>query len=66
MLRDLEEHGAAKGHVKSDAMDMIYDTLLEPEVPGRSLANLALRAPKELSGKYLYWDEPLVTNLWGP
>lgn len=63
MLTTLEEHGAKKGHVKPELMNMIYESLLEPEVPGRALANLALRAPKELSGQYFHWDNEKVAAL---
>ena len=37
--------------------------VLEPEVPGRVLASLALRAPQELSGKYLHWDDASLSSL---
>jgi len=39
------------------------DNMLEPpEVPGRSIAWLALRAPHELSGQFVEYDDPRVTE----
>lgn len=32
------------------------DIVIEPELPGRVIAKLALRAAPELSGKYFHWD----------
>jgi NAD(P)-dependent dehydrogenase (short-subunit alcohol dehydrogenase family) len=39
------------------------DQLQPPEVPGRALAVLALRAPHDWSGELLSWDEPRVERL---
>lgn len=61
MLTDLEREG--KGYVPDEAMKIIHDNLLEPDVPGRVLAGLALRAPKELSGEYVHWNDPRVNEL---
>ncbi len=39
--------------------------LQPPEMPGRALAALALRAPHEWSGEFLAWDEERVQQLVG-
>ena len=33
-----------------------------PMVPGRAIAWLALHAPKAFSGKFLSYDEPIITR----
>ncbi|KZV85905.1 NAD(P)-binding protein [Exidia glandulosa HHB12029] len=53
----------APKHMDAATAARILDDLVEPEVPGSGLRNLALRAPKEYSGKYLYYNDPLVTDL---
>ena len=37
--------------------------LLSPDLPGRAAALLVLRAPKELSGEHLSWDDERVQAL---
>lgn len=37
--------------------------LRPPEVPGRALAHLALRAPHEWTGTIVSWDDPRVQSL---
>ena len=61
MLTDLEREGAQ--YAGDEAMRVIYDNLQEPQVPGRVIANLALRAPRELSAKYVHWNDPAVAAL---
>ncbi|EJD45363.1 NAD(P)-binding protein [Auricularia subglabra TFB-10046 SS5] len=39
------------------------DIVIEPELPGRVIARLALRAAPELSGKYLHWDDATLTDI---
>ncbi|EJD45360.1 short-chain dehydrogenase [Auricularia subglabra TFB-10046 SS5] len=39
------------------------DIVIEAELPARVIAKLALRAPPELSGKYLHWDDPVLTGI---
>ena len=36
--------------------------LEKPEVPGRSIAWLALHAPRELSGQFLNYDDPPISQ----
>jgi NAD(P)-dependent dehydrogenase (short-subunit alcohol dehydrogenase family) len=38
------------------------DQLEKPEVPGRSLAWLALHAPREFSGQFLNYDDPSISQ----
>jgi NAD(P)-dependent dehydrogenase (short-subunit alcohol dehydrogenase family) len=40
-------------------------SLLPPELPARSLAFLALHAPKAWSGEFIQWDEDRVKSLVG-
>lgn len=37
--------------------------LLPPEKPGRAIALLALRAPREWNGRFLSWDDPDIATL---
>ncbi|EJD45348.1 NAD(P)-binding protein [Auricularia subglabra TFB-10046 SS5] len=39
------------------------DIVIEAELPARVIAKLALRAPPELSGKYLHWDDPTLNTV---
>ncbi|EJD45372.1 NAD(P)-binding protein [Auricularia subglabra TFB-10046 SS5] len=39
------------------------DIVIEPEDPGRAIASLALRAPRDLSGRYIRWDDPVLSRL---
>ncbi|EJD42127.1 short-chain dehydrogenase [Auricularia subglabra TFB-10046 SS5] len=50
----------AQSVVPEGFLDKLFLDLLEPELPGRAIANLALRAPTSLSGKYLNWNDPAV------
>lgn len=59
MVRELERM-SGKGHVPDDFIKLAVEYQMHPDVPGRALANLVLRAPKELSGEYLHWDDPKV------
>ncbi|EJD42132.1 NAD(P)-binding protein [Auricularia subglabra TFB-10046 SS5] len=52
----------SKGILPDSLVDM-FPELLEPEVPGRVIADLALRASPALSGKYMHWDDPLLASL---
>ena len=36
--------------------------LEKPEVPGRTLAWLALHAPREFSGQFLDYDDPRISR----
>ena len=40
-----------------------WDNMVQPEQPGEQFAKLALRAPKEFSGKVMKWDDKPVLNL---
>ncbi|KAJ3002022.1 hypothetical protein HKX48_002567 [Thoreauomyces humboldtii] len=40
--------------------------LLHPDVPGHVIAHLALRAPKELSGRFLSWDDAALDGFQKP
>ena len=53
----------AKDYIPENSMKELFDGLLEPEVPGRVIADLALRAPAELSGKYVHWNDPVLAAL---
>lgn len=53
----------AKSIVPEGTMEGIFAKLLEPEEPGRIIANLALRAPASLSGKYLHWNDPALEGI---
>ncbi|EJD42118.1 NAD(P)-binding protein [Auricularia subglabra TFB-10046 SS5] len=53
----------AKDYFSESAMAQLYEGLLEPEVPGRVIANVALRAGAELSGKYLHYNDKLLAEL---
>jgi len=66
MQRTIREEGAqgmpAESHRK---FQQYYERgeLLSPEVPGRALATLALRAPHEWSGDFVGWNEERVQAL---
>ncbi|EJD42129.1 NAD(P)-binding protein [Auricularia subglabra TFB-10046 SS5] len=54
----------AKDFLREAKLDGVFvESVLEPDVPGRIIANLALHAPKELSGKYLRWNDPDLASL---
>ncbi|EJD45322.1 short-chain dehydrogenase [Auricularia subglabra TFB-10046 SS5] len=42
---------------------LLEQNSLEPDVAGRTIANLALRAPAELSGRYVQWNDPVLSGL---
>lgn len=46
----------AKAFAPPELLQMAESTAVEPVEPGRVIAALALRAPKELSGKYVHWN----------
>ncbi|KZV80059.1 NAD(P)-binding protein [Exidia glandulosa HHB12029] len=52
-----------KDHMDPAVVGMLAATASETDVPGRGIRNLVLRAETEYSGKYLYFDDPLVTSL---
>ncbi|MDX1615348.1 MAG: SDR family NAD(P)-dependent oxidoreductase [Candidatus Promineifilaceae bacterium] len=66
MQATIREEGAA-GMTKADHERFIRfqekDQLLDPTIPGRVLAYLALRAPAEWSGEFLSWDDEKVQAL---
>ncbi|EJD42143.1 short-chain dehydrogenase [Auricularia subglabra TFB-10046 SS5] len=53
----------AKAYMSVEAIDKIFEGLLEPEVPGRVISDLALRAGPAFSGKYLHWNDPSLEAL---
>ncbi|EJD50090.1 NAD(P)-binding protein [Auricularia subglabra TFB-10046 SS5] len=53
----------AKGVLPEAVLDTLFEDALEPEVPGRVIADLALRAPASLSGKYLHWNDPALEGI---
>ncbi|EJD42130.1 NAD(P)-binding protein [Auricularia subglabra TFB-10046 SS5] len=53
----------AKNVLPEGTLETLFVKLLEPEEPGRVIANLALRAPAALSGKYLHWNDPAVESI---
>lgn len=53
----------AKGVLPEAVLGKLFEDALEPEVPGRIIANLALRAPAALSGKYIHWNDPVVEGI---
>ncbi|MCP4426888.1 MAG: SDR family NAD(P)-dependent oxidoreductase [Chloroflexi bacterium] len=62
----IRRDGAAGMPVESHAKFLTLHEegeLLPPELPGRALAALALRAPREWSGEFLNWNEERVQAL---
>lgn len=53
----------AENVVPDGFLDKLFVKLLEPEEPGRVIADLALRAPAALSGKYLHWNDPALAGI---
>lgn len=49
--------------ITEEMKQLMQQRILEPEFAGRIIANIALRAPAELSGKYLHWDDPAISAL---
>ncbi|KZV80058.1 hypothetical protein EXIGLDRAFT_781466 [Exidia glandulosa HHB12029] len=54
-----------KGHMDPAVIDMLTssDMRVEADVPGRGIRNLVLRAGADYTGKYLHYNDPLVTSL---
>ncbi|KZV84578.1 NAD(P)-binding protein [Exidia glandulosa HHB12029] len=52
-----------KGHVDPALVDPFISSLIEPDIPGRGIRNLVLHAEVDYTGKYLSYDDPLVTSL---
>lgn len=52
-----------KAHIPEHALDDIRATTILPEVSGRAIATLALCASKDLTGKFIRWDDPAVAAL---
>lgn len=52
-----------KAYIPEEALDDIRETTIQPEVSGRAIATLALRASKDLSGQFIQWDDPAVASL---
>lgn len=52
-----------KAYIPEEALDDIQATTIQPEVSGRAIATLALRASKTLSGKFIQWNDPAVEGL---
>ncbi|EJD42131.1 NAD(P)-binding protein [Auricularia subglabra TFB-10046 SS5] len=53
----------AKDVLPEDTLDQLLVGMLEPEVPGRVIADVALRAPQSLTGKYLHWNDPALASI---
>ncbi|EJD41361.1 NAD(P)-binding protein [Auricularia subglabra TFB-10046 SS5] len=53
----------AKAFAPPELLQMAEASAVEPVEPGRVIAALALRAPKELSGKYIHWNGEEVAGL---
>lgn len=56
-------------HMAPDSYQFFVDQhesgkLIKPEDSARSIAALALRAPKELSGQFIDWNADNVKSLW--
>ncbi|EJD45324.1 NAD(P)-binding protein [Auricularia subglabra TFB-10046 SS5] len=49
--------------IPAEMRKAVEQRLIEPKVAGRVLANVALRAPAELSGKFLHWNDPAISPL---
>lgn len=65
MQEDLRRDGLAvmPGHQHAYYRQLKSDGKLEhPAIPGRSIAWLALHAPKNFSGRFLDYDDPMIMN----
>ncbi|EJD42128.1 NAD(P)-binding protein [Auricularia subglabra TFB-10046 SS5] len=62
MQREFTSKG--KGFVPETVLAKLFENVLEPEVPGRVIASLALRVPASLSGKYLHWNDPALEGIF--
>ncbi len=66
MQNEIREKGATGMTVQAHSrfMEMHEQgNLLPPEKPGRAIALLALRAPREWNGRFLSWDDPDIATL---
>eukprot|EP00761_Pharyngomonas_kirbyi_P012034 gb/GECH01012061.1/.p1 GENE.gb/GECH01012061.1/~~gb/GECH01012061.1/.p1 ORF type:complete len:261 (+),score=61.84 gb/GECH01012061.1/:1-783(+) len=66
MQKTIREQG--KEEMESSGYNMFYQMhetgqLLDPAISSRALAVLALHAPKELTGKFISWDDDNVQKL---
>ncbi|KAJ2522298.1 hypothetical protein H4217_000832 [Coemansia sp. RSA 1939] len=68
---DTEMHhvirNSKKGAMNPDDQEMLKQLylagkLLRPEVPANAIVKLALRAPKEISGRFYPWDAPEIAE----
>ena len=46
-----------------DRLQKSCDNMVQPEQPGEQFAKLALRAPKEFSGRVMRWDDKPILDL---
>ena len=46
-----------------ERLQKAWENMVQPEQPGEQFAKLALRAPKEFSGKVMIWDDKPVLDL---
>ncbi|EJD42123.1 putative oxidoreductase [Auricularia subglabra TFB-10046 SS5] len=53
----------AKDFMPESALAELFAGMLGPDVPGRVIATLALRARPELSGRYLHWNDSALGEL---
>jgi hypothetical protein len=61
VIRNPENASAMTPEIHSSFVEKsTQGKLLAPEVPGRAIASLALKPRKELSGKFLNWDDPAL------
>lgn len=64
MVKTLQKEGkGALGGSSYEGLQKAWDTMVQPEQPGEQFAKLALRAPKEFSGKVMIWDDKPVLDL---
>lgn len=56
-IREVHKENMDKNDAKKFSELKSTNTLLKPEQPGNVMARLALRAPKELSGQFLSWND---------
>lgn len=64
MVKDVKEGGKDTfGKEVYKVMEKAWENMVQPEQPGEQFAKLALRAPKEFSGKVMVWDDKPVLDL---
>lgn len=64
MVKELRDEGKdALGKQTYEGFQKAWDNMVQPEQPGEQFAKLALRAPKEFSGKVMVWDDKPVLDL---